>query len=196
MEAHKHDGIDSEKIKVYNVIPTYEMTSAQLTTYLSKKAINGEEFNVYISDTLESAKYVNVNNVWTKVGAQDLSVFNTTASNNLKDSANTERSVGGNNTQIMKSIKIYGSGTVRLKVDWYHNPSYSTQGFWYKNGVAMSSAVTDSTTYITITTDMTISMGDSVQFCIVTYQTNSVGYCKNFRVYYDKSPLTNQVLID
>lgn len=69
MENHSHNGQDADKIKVYNVIPTYEMTSAQLTTYLSRKAINGEEFNVYITDTLESAKYVMINNEWINVSA-------------------------------------------------------------------------------------------------------------------------------
>ena len=123
-------------------------------------------------------------------------IFNCSASDVLQDSANTERSVGGNTTQIMKSIKIYGSGTVRLVVDWHYNSGYSTQGFWYKNGVAVGGAVSGGTSYSTITTDMAISFGDSVQFCIVTYQTASVGYCKNFKVSYNKSALTNQVLID
>lgn len=62
VEKHNHDGIDSDKIKVYNVIPTYRMTSTQLTTYLSRPAIEGEEFNNY--DGTNYRKYIYINSTW------------------------------------------------------------------------------------------------------------------------------------
>lgn len=49
IEKHNHDGIDSSKIKVYYIIPNFTMTSTQLTKYLSRPAIEGEEFNTLIS---------------------------------------------------------------------------------------------------------------------------------------------------
>ena len=62
METHNHDGINSPKIPTYNVIPTYTMTSTELTRYLSRKAIDGEEFNVY--DGTNYRKYIRINGVW------------------------------------------------------------------------------------------------------------------------------------
>lgn len=128
----------------------------------------------------------------------DLVVFNATASDNLKDSADTARNVGGNTTQVMKSIRIFGNGTVRAKCDYARNTGYSTQGFFSVNGTIVTGSVTDSIypTYATVTADLTIKPGDTVEFTITTFQTSSVGYCKNFRTYYDKSTLTNQIVTD
>lgn len=66
VENHSHNGIDSSKLRIYNIIPTYSMTSAEITSYLSRKAIEGEEFNVYNSTNGESCKYVYINNSWVK----------------------------------------------------------------------------------------------------------------------------------
>lgn len=65
-QKHNHDGFNSEKIKIYNVIPTYVMTTAEITNYLSRKSINGDAFNVYNSTTSESCQYVMINNSWVK----------------------------------------------------------------------------------------------------------------------------------
>lgn len=62
IEKHNHDGINSEKIKVQNVIPTYIMTSTELTKYLSRPAIEGEEFNVF--DGTNYRKYIRINKLW------------------------------------------------------------------------------------------------------------------------------------
>ena len=59
---HNHNGLDSSKIKVYNVIPTYEMTSTQLNKYLARPAIEGEEFNNY--DGTNYRKYIYINSNW------------------------------------------------------------------------------------------------------------------------------------
>lgn len=64
IQPHNHNGIDSPKLRSYNVIPTYQMTATELTAYLARPAIEGEEFNVYVSDTLESLKYIHINSVW------------------------------------------------------------------------------------------------------------------------------------
>lgn len=66
MERHTHDGIDSPKLRIFNIIPTYEMTTAEITSYLSRKSINGDTFNVYNSTTGESCQYVMINNEWVK----------------------------------------------------------------------------------------------------------------------------------
>lgn len=65
IKTHTHDGINSEKIKVYNVIPTFRMTSTQLTQYLSRPAIEGEEFNNY--DGTNYRKYIYINGLWKNI---------------------------------------------------------------------------------------------------------------------------------
>lgn len=62
INTHTHDGVNSQKIKSYNVIPTFILTSTQLTKYLSRPAIEGEEFNVY--DGTNYRKYIRINGVW------------------------------------------------------------------------------------------------------------------------------------
>lgn len=74
MENHNHDGFNSQKIKPYNVIPTYVMTTTEITSYLSRPAINGESFNVYNSTTDESSQYVMINNKWLKISGGSATV--------------------------------------------------------------------------------------------------------------------------
>ncbi len=62
VEKHNHDGIDSDKIKVYNVIPTYRMTATELASYITRPAIEGEEFNNY--DGTNYRKYIYINSTW------------------------------------------------------------------------------------------------------------------------------------
>lgn len=62
INTHTHDGVNSQKIKSYNVIPTFIMTSTELTRYLSRPAIEGEEFNVY--DGTNYRKYIRINSLW------------------------------------------------------------------------------------------------------------------------------------
>lgn len=62
LKQHNHDGVNSEKIKVYNVIPSFKMTPTELTRYLSRPAIEGEEFNVY--DGTNYRKYIRINKLW------------------------------------------------------------------------------------------------------------------------------------
>jgi len=62
IKTHTHDGINSEKIKVHNIIPTYRMTSTQLTNYLARPTIEGEEFNNY--DGTNYRKYIYMNSTW------------------------------------------------------------------------------------------------------------------------------------
>ena len=58
IQAHNHNGIDSPKLRSYNIIPTYQMTATELASYIARPAIEGEEFNVYNSTNGESCKYI------------------------------------------------------------------------------------------------------------------------------------------
>lgn len=86
LNTHNHDGVNSSKIPPYSVIPSYTMTTTQLATYLSRPAIEGDEFNVYNSTTSESLKYIRLNGVWTVVGTgnmiQEIGTSLPTASSN------------------------------------------------------------------------------------------------------------------
>lgn len=62
INTHTHDGINSLKIQVFDVIPTFIMTSTELTRYLSRQAIEGEEFNVF--DGTNYRKYIRINRLW------------------------------------------------------------------------------------------------------------------------------------
>lgn len=62
IKSHTHDGVNSEKIKTQDVIPTFTMTSTELTRYLSRPAIEGEEFNNY--DGTNYRKYIRINKLW------------------------------------------------------------------------------------------------------------------------------------
>ena len=62
IKSHTHDGVNSEKLKTQDVIPTFVMTSTELTRYLSRPAIEGEEFNVY--DGTNYRKYIYINSLW------------------------------------------------------------------------------------------------------------------------------------
>jgi len=65
IKIHTHDGINSQKIKFYNIIPTLIITPAELTNYLTKNAIEGEEFNVF--NGTDYYKYIRINNEWKKI---------------------------------------------------------------------------------------------------------------------------------
>jgi len=62
LELHNHNGINSKRLSTYDIIPTFVMTSTELTRYLSRNAIEGEEFNVF--DGTNYRKYIRVNSLW------------------------------------------------------------------------------------------------------------------------------------
>ena len=62
IQAHNHNGIDSPKLRSYNVIPTYQMTATELASYIARPAIEGEEFNNY--DGTNYRKYIYINSNW------------------------------------------------------------------------------------------------------------------------------------
>ena len=72
IDTHNHDGVNSRKLKPYNVIPSFTMTTNELATYISRPAIEGDEFNVHNSTTSESLKYIRINGVWTVVGGGNM----------------------------------------------------------------------------------------------------------------------------
>ena len=58
---HAHTGVDSQNILLRNIVPTYVMSPAQLSTYLAKPAVNGDAFTVYNGSDYILYYYINGN---------------------------------------------------------------------------------------------------------------------------------------
>lgn len=115
-----------------------------------------------------------------------------TASDNLKYSANTERTEVSNiNYVIKKEIIIRQKGTIRVKFDLKgSDTTYSFRGRIYVNGIAVGTERNQqgagATTYATYSEDITINAYDLVQLYIKNEATGGLTtYCRNFRIYYD-----------
>jgi hypothetical protein len=192
---HNHNGLDSSKIKVYNVIPTYEMTSTQLNKYLARPAIQGEEFNVYVTDTSETAKYIMVNNEWSKVGSPTL--LGAEASDTLQYSLDTERTVNGNVGGICKSIKLNVAGVVRVSWETRSKVGFTGQsGYLQLNGATIQTP-SNTTSYQTLTIDVAVSFGDILALSgEYVGSANYEKYFRNFRIYYTPTDINNTTLTD
>ena len=62
IQTHTHDGINSQKIKTRDIILTYYLTSGELSAYLARPAVDGEEFNNF--DGTNYRKYIRINGLW------------------------------------------------------------------------------------------------------------------------------------
>ena len=87
IQTHNHNGINSQKILTQDVIPSFVMTPTQLATYLSRPALEGEEFNVFDGTTY--AKYFRINNTWQTVGGGNMTQDKGTTLPNASD--NTDK---------------------------------------------------------------------------------------------------------
>lgn len=115
-----------------------------------------------------------------------------TASDNLKYSADTERTQSSTITYSKhKEIVIRQKGTIRVKFDLKgSDTTYSFKGRIYVNGIAVGTERNQqgagATTYATYSEDITIEAYDLVQLYIKNEATGGLTtYCRNFRIYYD-----------
>jgi len=109
-------------------------------------------------------------------------------SDNLKESADTERIQDGGTYVKKKEIRVNRLGTVRVKMDLKHDitsGTYYTKGRVYVNGVAVGAEHSDQdTTYTTYSDDIAVSPGDLVQAYLMAYNEGGYdAYIKNFRIY-------------
>lgn len=114
-------------------------------------------------------------------------IFTVTASDNLKYSADTERTTTSASYSKIKEIQVSYTGVVRVKYDQKtDNPPQIAYGKIYINDVATSYENTNNTsTYQTRSNDVQIRAGDKVQ---LYFNMGGGGTCyiRNFRIYYDK----------
>ena len=108
------------------------------------------------------------------------------ASGNLKVSADTERGTGATGYTLVKSIRIFHLGRVRVSFDLKAGTAgVAANGRIYVNGVAVGTECVNTTTsYVTYTEDFRLGSGDYIQL----YYRPTDGYtvsARNFRVFYD-----------
>lgn len=118
------------------------------------------------------------------------------ASDTLRTSADTERSHTGPGIEIVKSIRVFVRGTIRVSFELRSASSeFPAQGRIYKNGDPHGSVRhTTSLSYVTFTEDIEVTEGDYVQLAIGGIPTTS--FCRNFRIYYDYRTYDNVVITD
>lgn len=122
------------------------------------------------------------------------SVYYATASNNLKLSADTERSKATSGLTLIKSIRPSFGGVVRITHDMKGNSGSSqVESRIYLNGVATGTSRTyTGTTYQSYSEDITINPGDQVQL----YYAGDTGFgvscfVRNFRLSFDTTSAGN-----
>lgn len=195
---------------------------SSIPTYNPRKLI--EQFCL-VDDGSEKSLYVNINNVWTKIGQPDLSgyvpttrtvnghalssdvivttddigvqILGAEASDTLQYNLDTERTVNGNVGGVCKSIKLNVAGTVRVSWDSHARSGYSGQhGYLQLNGTTIQSSGNE-TTYTTFTTDVVVSFGDELSLKgEYIGSSNYIRYFRNFRIYYTPTDVINQTLTD
>lgn len=115
-------------------------------------------------------------------------------SDNLKISADTERSTSNTTDTLQKKITIMNTGAIRIKFLFKHQTWWtSAVATIYKNGVAYSPAQsTASTTYVLYSFDWVATPWDTIELRLRTQTAwGTLSYVKEFRIYYDFVPSTN-----
>ena len=116
------------------------------------------------------------------------------ASDNLKQSADTQRNTNSSNWTLRKEIQINYSGVIRVKFDLCRdNVNNVFQGQIYINGAGVGRVREGLTTWTTFTEDIRIGSGDRVQLYLKSDGSNRI-YCRNFRIYYDKVTVDDTIL--
>ena len=121
------------------------------------------------------------------------------ASDNVKYSANTERSTNSGSPVQLKEMKVNFNGVVRLNMEIKNNGgSGSTAILIYKNGVLVTTYGMDSSynnNYTAISPyNLTVNRQDLVQICGSGNGTTYYAYVKNFTMSYDKSYIADGVV--
>jgi len=121
------------------------------------------------------------------------------ASDALKASADTERSVANGTAYTKKKeIAIYRDGEVRIKFDAKDSAGDGGEvgARVYVNDVAVGTErINDTSSYVNYSEDFTATQGDLFQLYIKQQGGGTgTGDCRNFRIYYDKVPKEDYVV--
>lgn len=130
----------------------------------------------------------------------DQTIWGMTASDNLVQSADTERSGSHVNETIKKSIRLNRAGTARIKFDYKQDVSGGGNSTTFKlrlkssdgdlsgvdlDNIDLGTVGSTSDVYVTYSSDLVIPHAGEVQLSLYYTAGTPTGYVKNFRVYYD-----------
>lgn len=191
VEAHAHTGLDSPKVKLTDLLDSYDgstavkltgdQTVAGIKTFTSIPVLPASDPT---ADNEATRKlYVDTRFAATEIYATD----------DLRDSADTERISSVSAYTKKKEIQINErGGTIRVKFDLkfttHGSGTDDCKGKIYVNGIAVGTEHSGNEgTYTTFTDDITVVTGDLVQLYIGKIDT-TIGdvSCRNFRLYYNK----------
>lgn len=108
-------------------------------------------------------------------------------SDNLRVSADSQKSVNTTTATKVKEIFILHDGMYRVKFDLRSgNSGYVAHGRIYRNGAAYgSSRSSDTTSYTTFSEDLNLRAGDFLQLYIWVSTSGKIAYVRNLRLYFD-----------
>ena len=188
--------VDNATIPVTKKI-TYSNLEASISSVPANNILSGLDADksetpsvgdIYYATDTERFYLCNTVNVWT-------GLVGVCASDNLKQSADTQRNTNSSNWTLRKEIQINYSGVIRVKFDlWAGSVSDVMQGQIYINGVGVGTVRQVPSTWTTFTEDIRIGSGDRVQLYLKSDGANQV-YCHNFRIYYDKAAIDDIILV-
>ncbi len=120
--------------------------------------------------------------------------FTLTVSDNLQQSADTERSFTNASYALKKEIQIYIDGNVRIKFDLDFVSGGFSRARIYINDIAIGTERTvGSGGYQTFSQDFICDKGDKIQ--LYAFQGGGgTGKIRNFRIYYDKAQIADTVV--
>lgn len=120
-----------------------------------------------------------------------------TVSDNLKTSADTERTALTGSDIKRKEIKISVVGSIRVKFDIKSSGGLSVTGTVKKNGAIIQAFTETSTSYQTKSVDITgVLPHDLIQLYTTEGASSNYPSIRNFRIYYDRAVLSDSVMTD
>lgn len=122
--------------------------------------------------------------------------FLATASDNLKASADTQRSTTGSGYVKKKQMTVALSGVFRVKFDLSQDQISTAYAKIYRNGVAWGTEQTQTGTNVwgTKSEDLHFMQGDTIELWLNCAGGGYNTICRNFRVYYDKNTASDIVV--
>jgi len=124
-----------------------------------------------------------------KIMKEEYEVWQTTPSDILRQSADTERSECGTSYVKVKEITIRVSGIMRMKFDLKKNGIGTGFGQIFKDGVAFGSEQSEAAggAYVTKSQDLKVVTGELIQLFLKDSSADggSCTFAENFRLYFD-----------
>jgi len=167
------------------------------TKYPSQKAVKTYAENIANKDTdgtlaaNSDTKYASQKATKTYADAIAKKQYYIVASANLKLSADAENSITGTSYVKRKEVVMAYSGYITVKFSLKTDLGNNTYGRIYINGVAVGSEqnCTDSSNFVEYSENFKVNDGDLIQL-YVKQSASGTGLYKNFRIYFDKTIIT------